>query len=102
MRRFFMAPILESPMNNKRWFKKSLMAGGALTCAAGLAMLWSTDWLDSLGGSASGERLDRMRSSDQWDSTKEIFVNADHTTVMMPGTTFDTSRAWLTKPSDAF
>ncbi|MBA2661042.1 MAG: MBL fold metallo-hydrolase [Bradymonadaceae bacterium] len=67
-----------------------------------IVLIPSTSWLAAFGGTPSGERLERMRGSDQWDSAEAFFVNTDPTTVMIPNTTWSTTRDWLTKPSDAF
>ena len=50
--------------------------------AAVAAFARSTDWFVSLGGRASGPRLDRMRRSRQWSGGR--FVNAVPTHTMLP------------------
>jgi L-ascorbate metabolism protein UlaG (beta-lactamase superfamily) len=56
----------------------------AALSAAAAALARSTDWFASLGASASGERLERMRRSRQW--RKDRFANAIATHTMLPGT----------------
>jgi L-ascorbate metabolism protein UlaG (beta-lactamase superfamily) len=53
--------------------------------AAVAALARSTDWLASLGGKASGERLERMRRSPQWSDASRRFVNTMATRTMLPG-----------------
>lgn len=88
-------------MIQRTWFKRSLLAAAAIVAALLLVFAWSTEWTVALGGTPDGERLERMRASEQWDVDEGIFVNSDPTTVMMPGKTWQTSLDWFDKPDDA-
>ena len=61
------------------------MAALAGVGAAAAALARSTDWFSSLGGRASGDRLDRMRRSRQWSEPAERFVNSVPTHTMRAG-----------------
>ena len=88
-------------MIDRKWIKRGLGAGAALLGAAALTFLWSTDWSASLGGTPDGQRLERMRQSEQWSDEEEIFVNPVPTTVMLPGRTWQVSKDWLAKPANS-
>ena len=64
--------------------------------AAVAALARSTDWLASLGGNASGERLERMRRSPQWAGSSGRFENPMPTHTILPGTAGRTLHMQLT------
>lgn len=62
--------------------------------AAAIALVRSTDWLASLGGRLSGERLDRARRSPNFADGR--FRNSVPTVTMLPGGGWETTRELLT------
>lgn len=88
-------------MNKRKLLKPILLATTTLLATAILIALWSTDWTAALGSTPGGPRLDRIRSSPQWSGEEEIFVNAEPTTVMLPGKTGEVILDSLSKPDDS-
>ncbi len=84
-------------MSRRPWrLRRKLLLGTLALALIGLfVMVRSTDYLDTLGGSAGGARLERIRRSPSFRDG--VFRNAVPTTVMAKGSFFSTLRSWLHK-----